>query len=113
MSKITYFLSASRSAGGEPFEGKFASESATADCSDKNSTPLTSLAGLYWFVEAPRYEDRATARAGLHVLSTEETAILMDRGHQVTAIDGPFRTREEAEESFERYWEMILDHDDD
>ncbi len=35
----------------------------------------------------------------------------MDGGHKPRAISGPFSTREAAERSFERYWEMILDND--
>lgn len=48
-----------------------------------------------------------------NVLSTEDIAVVMDGGRQPMAVSGPFPTREAAEESFERYWEMILGHDDD
>ena len=78
------------------------------NASVEQATPLTTLGGLYWFVEVPGYEDRRAARSGMHVLSTEEIAVVMDSGHVAKAISGPFRTREEAERSFERYWEMIL-----
>lgn len=111
MSNPTYFFVWSQGASQARLEGKFASEFANA--SVEQATPLATLGGLYWFVEVPGYEDQRAARSGMHVLSTEEIAAAMDGGHAARAISGPFRTREEAERSFERYWEMGLSDDDD
>ncbi len=102
MSKATYFFKASPSAGSHPLEGKFASTSPDGGGSSEDATPLEGLAGLYWFVEVP----------GEHkALSTEEIAAVMDAGRQVRAISGPFPTRDDAERSLERYWEMMGDDD--
>ncbi|HTG01412.1 MAG TPA: hypothetical protein VK654_12605 [Nitrospirota bacterium] len=104
MGKVTYFFAQTPNAGKHPFDGKFASASADAKVSDKNVTPLSSLAGLYWFVEVP----------GEHkTLSTEEIAAVMDGGGRLRAISGPFPTRDAAEQSLERYWEMITNNGDD
>ena len=103
-SKVTYFFAETPNAGKHPFDGKFASASADAKVSDKDVAPLRRFAGLYWFVEVP----------GEHkALSTEEIVAEMDGGGRVRAISGPFSTRAEAEQSLERYWEMIMDQGDE
>lgn len=109
MSIPTYFYARSPSTTGDPLDGKFASLSADASAHDVRA--LSTLRGLYWFVDVPGYCDRSAGRSGMHVLSTEEIAVVMDSGYVARAISGPFRTREEAERSFEDYWEMILGDD--
>lgn len=109
MSNPTYFIIQSPGRGADPLEGKYASGSEKA--SAEQATPLSDLRGLYWLVQVPGYKEQRTARSGLHVLSTEEIATVMDDGYIAKAISGPFRMREEAELSFERYWEMVLGDD--
>jgi hypothetical protein len=86
-------------------EGKFASSgSPNIQAADAAIIPMKNLAGLYWFVEL----------AGEHrSLSTEEIALALESGDQARAISGPFLTMGEAEQSLERYWDMILSDDDD
>jgi hypothetical protein len=104
MSKATYFFRSSPRARDHPLEGKFASVSPDAQGSPRDATPLENLGGLYWFVEMP----------GEHkTLSTEEIAEVMDVGRRVRAISGPFPTRDDAERSLERYWEMMMSDDGD
>lgn len=111
MSNPTYFFTRSSSTSRDPLDGKFAA--ASADALAEKATPLAGLGGLYWFVEVPGYDDRRAARRGMHVMSTEEIGLVMDQGYNAKAISGPFRAREEAERSFEDYWETLLgDYDD-
>ena len=113
MSNPTFFVVVLPRSSADPLEGKLASDRPSAETSGAQTTPLRTYAGMFWFAEVPGYEDRVRARRGYHVLSTEEIAVLIDSGYGAKAINGPFGTRDEAERSFERYWEMILDHDDD
>jgi hypothetical protein len=105
MSRPTYFFSRSQGTRKDPLEGKFASsESPSTQAPAEEAVPLSTFAGLYWFVELD----------GKHeALSTEEVANAMDGGGTVRATSGPFPTREEAAQSLERYWEMSMDDDDD
>jgi hypothetical protein len=66
--------------------------------------PLRRFAGQYWFVELP---------GGKHMaLSTEEIAArLGDR--TIRSISGPFPSRDEALQSLERYWEMLMDQEEE
>lgn len=110
MSIPTYFFARSPSTTADPLEGKFASKS--PDGSVEEATTLRTLRGLYWFVEVPGYAVPTASRSGMHVLSTEEIAVVMDMGHAARAISGPFTTPEEAERSFEGYWTTVLGDDD-
>ena len=96
---VTFFV---RSRGASPLDGKFVSKSTSVD----EAVPLSELPARYWFVDVPGYRNAERMRTGMDVLSTEEVAALMDEGRAVTAVRGPFQTRGEAEQSFERYWEM-------
>ena len=92
-----------RSRGASPLDGKFVSKSTSVD----EAVPLSDLPARYWFVDVPGYRNAQKMRTEMDVLSTEEIAALMDEGRAVRAVRGPFQTRDEAERSFERYWEMI------
>ena len=104
MSTSMYFSARSQSTGKDPLEGKFAcSQSPSDKGAVEEAIPLSRFAGQYWFVELRRSEHKA--------LSTEEVASALSSGATARSISGPFPTREEAERSLERYWEMINDDD--
>jgi hypothetical protein len=105
MIKPTYFFARPRGGAKDPLEGKFtSSKPPNLQAGAEAAIPLKTLAGLYWFVELAA-EHKA--------LSTEEIAVAMDSGRRARAISGTFPTREEAEQSLERYREMIMNHDDE
>jgi hypothetical protein len=113
MSKPTCFFQKFPGEGVDPLEGRFAADTPNVLRPDEEDRPLRTFAGQFCFVELKgelKCQGRKN-RSGLHVFSTEGIAIAMDSGRQPKAISGPFNTREAAEQSFERFWEMILDDD--
>ena len=105
MSIATCFFAQPSGPGNGPLEGKFASSvPRNAQAAGEETIPLSKFAGLYWFAEI----------AGEHkAVSTEEVAVALDNGFPARAISGPFRSRAEAAQSLERYWEMLMDDDPD
>ena len=107
MSRPTYFFALSEHAVTDSLEGKFASSLPPGgeETASEEAVPLRRFAGQYWFVELPGGEHKA--------LSTEEVADTLKDGRTARSISGPFATRDEAAQSLERYWEMIMDSDDE
>jgi hypothetical protein len=106
MSKSTYFFTRSEHDDANPLEGKFASSHPPDEgTADGEAEPLSQFVGQYWFVELPGGKHKA--------MSTEEVGNTLREGRTARSISGPFSTREEADQSLERYWEMIMDNEDE
>ena len=107
MSKPTYFFTRSEHIVTDPLEGKFASSHPPdgEETAGEEAVSLKRFAGHYWFVELPGGKHKA--------LSTEEVADTLKDGRTARSISGPFETREEAAQSLERYWEMIMAGNDE
>lgn len=107
MSDSFYFYALSEHIAKSPLEGKFVSSNPPpheGTCGPKPES-LRRFAGQYWFIELPGGKHKA--------LSTEEVADTLGMGSTARSISGPFSTREEAAKSLERYWEMMMDNEDD
>ena len=107
MSRPTYFFARSEHTATDPLEGKFASSLPPGgeETASEEPVPLKRFLGQYWFVELPGGKHKA--------LSTDEVADALNGGGTARSISGPFATRDEAAQSLERYWEMIMDSDDE
>ena len=107
MSRPTYFFNRSEHAVTDPLDGKFASSLPPGgeETASEKTVSLRRFAGQYWFVELSGGEHKA--------LSTEEIADTLKGNRTARSISGPFATRDEAAQSLERYWEMIMDSDDE
>ena len=107
MSKSFYFFAQSKHSAKDPLDGKFVCANPPGSDTITSEAPISlkHFSGQYWFVELPGGEHKA--------LSTEEVADTLRGGRTARSISGPFTTREEAAQSLERYWEMIMEDEDE
>jgi hypothetical protein len=107
MSTSFYFFSQSKHSAKDPLDGKFACADPPGSDTITREAPISlrHFSGQYWFMELPGGEHKA--------LSTEEVADTLRGGRTARSISGPFATREEAAQSLERYWEMIMEDEDE